>query len=179
MAATDLSAREAVRHLLVNETEKGPLTMMNRRTFLITTATAIPAATLLTQPAFAAQPPVFATNGIAINGYDPVAYFTEEKPVEGVAEFSSEWNGATVLFASAAHKAMFDADPEKYAPKYGGYCAYAVSKGYTASTDPAAWSVHEGRLYLNYSRSVRALWAARRSSHIKSADANWPSVLEG
>ena len=153
--------------------------MMNRRAFLIATAAGIPAASLLTQPAFAAQPPVFATNSIAINGYDPVAYFTEGKPVEGVAAFSSEWDGATVLFAGAAHKVMFDADPEAYAPKYGGYCAYAVSKGYTASTDPNAWTVHEGRLYLNYSRSVRALWTARRRSHIESADANWPDVLEG
>ena len=128
---------------------KGTNSMITRRTFLIATATAIPAATLLTQPASAAQPPVYATDNIAINGYDPVAYFTEEKPVEGVADFSSEWDGATVLFVSAAHKEMFDADPEKYAPKYGGYCAYAVSKGYTASTDPVAWTVHEGRLYLN------------------------------
>lgn len=153
--------------------------MMNRRTFLIATAAAVPAATIISQPAFAAQPPVYATGNIAINGYDPVAYFTQGEPVEGTQEFSSEWEGATVLFASAAHKEMFDSDPVKYAPKYGGYCAYAVSKGYTASTDPAAWSVHEGRLYLNYSKSVRALWTARRSSHIKSADANWPSVLEG
>ena len=153
--------------------------MMNRRTFIIATATAVPAAAFLSQPAVAGEPPVFQSNAIAINGYDPVAYFTEEKPVEGTPEFASEWNGATVLFASAAHKEMFDADPEAYAPKYGGYCAYAVSKGYTASTDPAAWTVHEGRLYLNYSKSVRALWTARRSSHIRSADANWPSVLEG
>ena len=152
---------------------------MNRRTFLIATAAAVPAATFLAQPAFAGQSPVYATDNIAINGYDPVAYFTVGEPVEGVSEFSSDWEGATVLFSSAEHKEMFDADPVKYAPKYGGYCAYAVSKGYTASTDPAAWTVHEGRLYLNYSRSVRALWTARRSSHIQSADANWPSVLEG
>ncbi|NNL18741.1 MAG: YHS domain protein [Boseongicola sp.] len=153
--------------------------MMNRRTFLIATAASVSAASLISQPAFAAQSPVYATDNIAINGYDPVAYFTQEKPVEGVAEFSSEWEGATVLFASAEHKEMFDADPVKYAPKYGGYCAYAVSKGYTASTDPGAWTVHDGRLYLNYSKSVRALWTARRSSHIQSADANWPGVLEG
>ncbi len=179
MTATGLSEVRKACHLEVKRTSKGPENMMNRRTFLIATATALPAAGLLTQPVFAAQPPVFATDNIAINGYDPVAYFTEEMPVEGFAEFSSEWDGATVLFASAAHKEMFDADPEAYAPKYGGYCAYAVSKGYTASTDPNAWTVHEGRLYLNYSRSVRALWTARRSSHIRSADANWPSVLEG
>ena len=74
---------------------------------------------------------------------------------------------------------MFDADPEKYAPKYGGFCAYAVSKGYTASTDPDAWAIYEDRLYLNFSISVRALWSLRKASHVRSADANWPGVLDG
>ena len=150
--------------------------MLTRRSFLVATA-AVPAAALLTQPAAAAEPPVYATNGIAINGYDPVAYFTESKAVEGSSAHTSEWEGATLQFASAENKAVFDADPEKYAPKYGGYCAYAVSKGYIATTDPDAWSIHEDRLYLNYSKSVRALWAARRRHHIRNADANWPSVL--
>lgn len=151
--------------------------MLTRRSFLAASAAAIPAAALLSQPAAAAEPPVYATGGIAINGYDPVAYFTEGKPVEGSSEFTSDWDGATLQFASAENKAMFDADPIKFAPKYGGYCAYAVSKGYTASTDPTAWSIHEDRLYLNYSKSVRALWSARKRHHITQADANWPSVL--
>ena len=150
--------------------------MLTRRTLLVSAA-ALPAAALLAGPAAAAEPPVYATSGVAINGYDPVAYFTEEKPVKGSSQFTSNWEGAKLQFASAENKAMFDADPEKYAPKYGGYCAYAVSKGYTASTDPAAWSIHEGRLYLNYSKSVRALWSARKRHHIKQADKNWPSVL--
>lgn len=152
---------------------------MNRRSFLIASTAAIPIAVFCARPALAAEPPVYASDSIAINGYDPVAYFTEGKPVKGLSEFSSDWNGATVLFASEAHKKMFDADPEAFAPKYGGYCAYAVSKGYTASTDPDAWTIHEGRLYLNFSKSVRALWTLKRKSHIASADANWPSVLEG
>lgn len=150
--------------------------MLTRRSFLVATA-AVPTAALLSRPAAAAEPPVYATGGIAINGYDPVAYFTEGKPVEGSPDHTSDWEGATVQFSSAENKAMFDGDPEKYAPKYGGYCAYAVSKGYTASTDPAAWSIHEDRLYLNYSKSVRALWAARKRHHIEQADKNWPSVL--
>ncbi len=150
--------------------------MLTRRTFLVSAAAA-PALTFLTKAAVAAEPPVFATKGIAINGYDPVGYFTEGQAVKGLAEFTSEWDGATLQFASAGTKAMFDADPEKFAPKYGGYCAYAVSKGYTASTDPQAWSIHEDRLYLNFSKSVRALWSARKRHHIKSADANWPGVL--
>ncbi len=84
-----------------------------------------------------------------------------------------------VHFACAADKEMFDADPEAFAPKYAGYCAYAVSKSYTASTDPAVWTIHEVRLYLNYSRSVWAIWNLKRDDHIVSADANWPRVLEG
>ena len=151
--------------------------MLTRRRFLTASALALPGAALLTTPAFAAKPPVFATGGVAINAYDPVAYFTMSKPVEGLDSITSDWDGATLRFASAENKAMFDADPVKYAPKYGGYCAYAVSKGYIATTDPAAWSVHEDRLYLNYSKSVRALWAARRRHHIERADENWPSVL--
>ena len=150
--------------------------MLTRRSFLVATA-ALPTAALLSRPAAAAEPPVYATGGIAINGYDPVAYFTEGKPVEGSPDHTSDWEGATVQFSSAENKALFDGDPEKYAPKYGGYCAYAVSKGYTASTDPAAWSIYEDRLYLNYSKSVRALWAARKRHHIEQADKNWPSVL--
>lgn len=152
--------------------------MPTRRTFLAGAA-ALPFAAFAARTAHAAEPPVFATGGVAINGHDPVAYFTEGKPVEGSPDHTSDWNGAVLRFASAQNKAMFDADPEKYAPKYGGYCAYAVSKGYTAKTEPDAWSIHEGRLYLNYSKSVRALWAARERHHIEQADMNWPGVLDG
>ncbi|MDD9922286.1 MAG: YHS domain protein [Boseongicola sp.] len=151
--------------------------MLTRRNFLMASVAAVPAVALISAPAHAAEPPVYALNGIAINGYDPVAYFTESKPVEGSGDFTSEWDGAIIQFASAENKALFDGDPEKYAPKYGGYCAYAVSKGYTASTDPDAWSIYNDRLYLNYSKSVRALWSLNKSGHVASADANWPSVL--
>ncbi len=153
--------------------------MLTRRSFLIASAGALPAAAFIANPALAAEPPVYNSGGIAINGYDPVAYFTDGKPVEGVAEFTSLWDGATVQFASAENKAMFDAEPSKYAPQYGGYCAYAVSKGYTASTDPAAWSIYQDKLYLNYSKSVRALWSVNKSRHVNSANANWPGVLDG
>lgn len=151
--------------------------MLSRRSFLISAAAAVPAAALLTGPSEAAEPSVFATDGVAINGYDPVAYFTEGKPVEGSPEFTSDWDGAVLRFASAENKALFDGDPETYAPKYGGYCAYAVSKGYIATTDPAAWSIYEGRLYLNYSKAVRGLWSLNKAGHVASADANWPGVL--
>ena len=150
--------------------------MLTRRHFLVTAA-ALPLAGALSGPARAAEPAIFQTDGIAINGIDPVAYFTEERPVAGAAAEAVTWMGATFLFASAANRETFEGDPDRYAPQYGGYCAYAVSNGYTATTDPKAWSVYEGKLYLNYSRPVRALWALDKDGHIASANANWPGVL--
>ena len=153
--------------------------MLTRRSLILTAVAATSAIALMPQAAHAAEPQPFATGGIAINGYDPVAYFTQGKPVEGDAAITSDWLGAKIQFASTEHKAIFDADPDKYAPKYGGYCAYAVSKGYTATTDPGAWSIYEDRLYLNFSKTVRALWSVRKGSHVRAADANWPGVLDG
>lgn len=114
---------------------------------------------------------------VAISGYDPVAYFTQGKPVKGSGKHTLEYKGATWKFASLENKQAFEQMPEKYAPQYGGYCAYAVSQGYTASTDPEAWSIVDGKLYLNYSKSVRAKWKQDIPGHIKSANANWPKVL--
>jgi YHS domain-containing protein len=114
--------------------------------------------------------------GVAIKGYDPVAYFTEGKPVKGEKEFQVDWEGATWRFASAANLEMFNGDPEKYAPRYGGYCAYGVANNYLVSIDPAAWTVYEGGLYLNYSLKVREQWLEDIPGHIKMADANWPGL---
>ena len=151
--------------------------MITRRHFLAASS-ALPLTLSLARPSLAAKAPVFTSGGVAINGYDPVAYFTESKPVKGDPAITSDWEGATLQFASAENKAMFDGDPEKYAPKYGGYCAYAVSKGATAPTDPEAWTVHEGRLYLNFSVDVRGLWRQDIPGNVAKADANWPGVLE-
>lgn len=150
--------------------------MFTRRTF-IATSIAAPTAAFIAGPALAAKPPVFATNGIAINGFDPVAYFFEGAPVKGDPAISFDWEGAKLVFASAENKAMYEADPEKYSPSYGGYCAYAVSKGGTAPTDPEAWTVHEDRLYLNFSVDVRSIWKQDIPGNIGRADANWPGVL--
>lgn len=124
-----------------------------------------------------AKDEVFVTDGVAINGIDPVGYFTQSEPVAGDAAYQSTWNGATWQFASAENKAKFDEDPEAYAPKYGGYCAYAVSQGYTASTDPDAWTIHDGRLYLNYSKRVRGIWEKDIPGNVAKGDENWPGVL--
>lgn len=87
---------------------------------------------------------------MAIAGADPVAYFTESQAVIGSAEFSHEWNGATWHFASAENRDLFSADPEKYAPQYGGHCAWDAAQGYVATIDPTAWSVVDGKLYSNF-----------------------------
>ncbi|MBW8782226.1 MAG: YHS domain protein [Verrucomicrobia bacterium] len=126
-----------------------------------------------------AEKPVNTTfTGVAIKGYDPVAYFTDAKPVKGDSDFSFNWNGAEWRFASAAHRDAFKADPVKYAPQYGGYCAWAVSRGYTAGIDPEAWKIVNGRLYLNYSLKVQAQWSADIPGNIAKAEENWPKILK-
>ena len=115
--------------------------------------------------------------GVAIEGYDPVAYFTEGKAARGKPEFSSQHNGATWWFASAAHQELFQADPAKYAPAYGGWCAYGMAEGYAAETDPAnGWSIHEGRLYLNWDAEISKAWNADRDRFLEKSEANWPGV---
>jgi len=142
---------------------------------------ALALAALLSASAAAALSPVNQSllGGVAIDGFDPVAYFTDGRPVEGSKAYTFEWQGATWRFASAAHRDLFAAAPEKYAPQYGGYCAWAVSNGYTADTDPEAWSIVDGRLYLNYSLEVRAKWEPDARGNIAKADRNWPKLLAG
>jgi YHS domain-containing protein len=129
--------------------------------------------------AAAQQAPVYSTFlGGAIQGYDPVAYFTEGRAVEGSRQFSHQWSGATWRFASAANRDRFAQAPEKYAPQYGGYCAYGVAGGYAVKIDPQAWSVVDGKLYLNYSPAVQADWKKDVPGYIRKADTNWPKVLQ-
>ena len=149
---------------------------MNRRSALVAIGlTVFAASSFLTNGAIA-KVYTGSTSGVAINGYDPVAYFTEGKPVKGSAEYSTDWNGVKVHFASAKNRDTFKSNPTKYAPKYGGHCAFAAAKGYVAKTVPEAFSIVGGRLYLNYSLSVRKQWDGNRASFIKAADKNWPKL---
>ncbi|WP_296417107.1 YHS domain-containing (seleno)protein [Pseudooctadecabacter sp.] len=150
--------------------------MISRRT-LLAAATAAPAALLFARPAMAAKPSVFAVDGVAIRGADPVAFFTEGAPVIGSADHALEWEGATWHFASADNMETFMGNPEAYAPQYGGYCAFALSKGAIATSVPEAWTIHEDKLYLNYSVNVRQVWSEDIPGNIALADANWPGVL--
>ena len=114
----------------------------------------------------------------AVRGYDVVAYFTEGRPIEGDRKFTHSWMGTEWRFANAEHRDLFAANPEKYAPQYGGWCAWAVSQGYTASVDPEAWRIVDGKLYLNYSKSVQSQWNEDIPGHISRGDRNWPRIKD-
>lgn len=135
---------------------------------------------VLAPAAHADKDPVYTGffSNTAVGGHDPVAYFTEGKPVKGDRAFSTTYQGAEFRFASQSNLDTFLADPEAYAPAYGGYCAWAVSQGYTAKGDPDFWKIVDGRLYLNFNRQVQTDWEQDIPGFIEKADANWPSVLE-
>lgn len=119
-------------------------------------------------------------SGIAIKGYDSVAFFTDGKPVKGSSEFKAEWSGATWYFASAEHRDLFVASPEKYAPQYGGWCAYGASRGYAAKTEPdQAWTVSDGKLYLNWDAEVSQKWKQDIPGYLKKSEANWEQIKAG
>lgn len=133
-------------------------------------------AVLTPGPASAADE-IFVTAEGAIRGYDPVAYHTQSKPVPGLASITVDWNAATWRFASKANRDLFVANPERYAPRYGGYCAYGTAQGYKVSTDPNAFAIVEGALYLNYSKPVQTTWNKDRPGYIAKANQQW-KVLE-
>ena len=114
---------------------------------------------------------------LALKGYDPVAYFTENQPMKGSEELAYEWLGATWHFANAEHRELFTKQPLKYAPQYGGHCALGTAFGEsTANIDPEAWSIVDGKLYLQYSKSGREEWEQDRTNRIAAADQKWPEV---
>lgn len=117
--------------------------------------------------------------GVAIKGHDPVAYFVMGEAVMGDASIAADHDGATYHFASAANRETFLADPGRYAPQYGGFCAYAVANGYTAPIDPEAFTVHDEKLYLNFSKGVRSQWERDIPGNIVKGDANWPTLSAG
>jgi YHS domain-containing protein len=125
---------------------------------------------------FASAGEFFETGGIAIRGTDPVAYFKEGRAVKGLEGFTATHKGSVFRFASAANRDAFAAAPERYAPQYGGFCAYAVAMGYKASIDPDAFTIVDGKLYLNFNKPTEVLWRKDIPGYIKKGDANWPVV---
>ena len=148
--------------------------MLDRRSFIGLAAAALIVATREAQ-ADAPRPvnTLGSSDGVAIRGYDPVAYFRDGGPRLGKPEFSVRHGGATWQFASTEHKALFEADPERYLPAYGGFCAYGTSRGYLVKIEPEAWSIVDGRLYLNYDLDVRKTWLGRTKTYIARADGSW------
>ncbi len=142
---------------------------------------------LASRAAPAAEPPIntlknssffSSRTDTAINGYDTVAYFTARKPVQGLDSFVHEWKGAKWKFASAANLALFKANPEKYAPQYGGYCAYGVAQGYLVKVDPEQFTVRDDKLYLNYDADVQAKWQKDIPGYLATANQKFPQLLQ-
>lgn len=133
-------------------------------------------AILLSSGVYAQNIKYFNTNGNAIKGYDPVAYFLQNKAVEGSDENNYDWNGSKWRFTSKANLDSFKLSPEKYAPQYGGYCAYGCSENHLAPTDPNAFTIVDNKLYLNYSLKVKELWLKDTTGKIKAADGYWPAL---
>ncbi|MFY0610913.1 MAG: tat pathway signal sequence domain protein [Hyphomicrobiaceae bacterium] len=130
-------------------------------------------------PDAAAKPRIntIGLRGVAIKGYDPVAYFNKRAPTRGSKKYTVKHAGATWRFANAANKAAFAANPSKYVPAYGGYCAYGVSQGYLVKIEPTAWAIRGGKLYLNYDRSIQRRWSRKPASYIATANKKWPRLL--
>ena len=122
--------------------------------------------------------PFHTRGGRALEGYDAVAYFTQARAVRGSPSHKARWGGVEWLFSSAENREIFLGSPERYAPQFGGYCAYGVAQGYTVRGDPKQWSVYRERLYVNYNANVKRQWAAKKESYIMQARGRWPAVLQ-
>jgi YHS domain-containing protein len=118
----------------------------------------------------------FEVHGVALRGYDAVAYFEDGKPVPGLMPLNHSYKGSIFLFASEANQKKFAADPEKYAPQYGGFCALGTANGYKVKTEPDAFKIVDGKLYFNYNRKVLELWTQDQPGYIERANKNWPEV---
>ena len=123
-----------------------------------------------------AQSKVFEKDGVAINGYDPVAYFTVGKPVKGESQFQLKWNNAAWQFASKTNLEKFKSQPEKYSPQFGGFCSFGVSKGYKVKSEPDAWTIVNNKLYLNYNLQVKDDWSKDRDNLISVAEKKWTDI---
>lgn len=148
------------------------------RRSLLGVALLLPVAGTILRPALAQEPEVFAPGGLAISGYDPVAYFTEGHAVQGSANHALRWRGAMWYFVSARNMEDFEMNPAAYAPRYGGYCAYALAGGSIEPSSPEAFTIYKGRLYLANGDAARAIWRQDPDGNILKADANWPAILE-
>ena len=131
---------------------------------------------VITVNLLAQQDEIYVKDNVAVNGYDVVAYFKENKPVKGNAEFNVSYKGANWYFVNNENADLFKSTPGKYEPQYGGYCAFGCSRGYKAKTNPDAWTIVDGKLYLNYNIDVRDTWNKDQQGYIRKADTNWLDI---
>jgi len=117
-------------------------------------------------------------NGVAIQGYDPIAFFTDSRAVRGNSQFQSAYGGAKYYFASAEHKAAFDKEPAKYEPQFGGYCAYGASQGHKVPIKIEAWQIVNGRLLMQYDLDVKDTFNKDQQGNLRKADQKWPGLVE-
>jgi YHS domain-containing protein len=149
---------------------------MNRRRLMMASLALLVAGEAMMRMTSVSAGEFFEAEGLALRGYDPVAYFTEGRPVAGSLAFVASYRGSSFRFASEANRKLFLGDPERYAPQYGGFCAFGTAGGYKAAIDPNAFTIVDGKLYLNYSPAVQTRWRADRKDYIAKADGNWPAV---
>jgi YHS domain-containing protein len=138
------------------------------------------AVAVLALPVFADDKTLVNTDktGVALQGYDPVAFCTDGKPIKGTADFQSTDHDVVYRFATAEHKALFDANPGKYEPAFGGYCAFVVAKGHLASVEVAAFQVVDGHLLMQHSLGVRDAFNKNQKDNLATATATWPKLVE-
>ncbi len=153
---------------------------MRLATLLTAAALAAGPVILAAPAAYADKAPVYTGNfsNVAVQGHDPVAYFTVGEAVKGSKDFKTTYQGAEFRFVSAENLATFEADPAAYAPQYGGYCAWAIAQGSLAKGNADYWAIVDGKLYLNYNKKVQKDWNEDRAGFITTADTNWPTILE-
>jgi len=154
-----------------------PSSMILRRMFKTGLVAAV-ALCFIARSAEGGVDPVNKDNGVAMHGFDPVAYFVNGEPVKGNKKFAYEWMGAIWYFASMENKRLFEENPEKYSPQFGGYCAWAVSQNYTADGDPNAWKIVDGKLYVNYNKDVQKMWEQGHPGLITKGNRNWPRLIK-
>jgi hypothetical protein len=155
--------------------------MLSRRSILAAAIIVACGSTVYLQPFRSREHPrIFSgtATGVAIGGYDPVAYFVQGAPTPGRNDITTGHDGTTWRFANEDNRAVFRTNPDRYVPRYGGYCAYAVAGGGTAGSSPEHWHIHDGKLYLNASARVHAKWLRDPTGYIARADANWPSLRD-
>jgi hypothetical protein len=121
--------------------------------------------------------PIYATKAGAIKGYDPVAYFTESQAIKGLDSITYTWQGTSWHFVSTANRDLFKQSPEKYAPQFGGYCAYGWAQGYAVKIEPESWSIVDDKLYLNYDLSIKRKWDKKQQAYIQQAIKNWQNTM--